>query len=144
MAKACMLCKRPLSDPESVDRGLGPVCWAKVQAEAERAEDEAREWQCLLPFEGNVVLKRENGRVLTNVPHTIVRHSPTGFAWGYGGSGPADLALNILLLYTDEEAADRLYQRFKWEFVSRVPPEGGVIKGETIRAWLEEQKEVDF
>lgn len=26
----------------------------------------------------------------------IVYHSPTGFEWGYPGSGPADLALNIL------------------------------------------------
>lgn len=26
----------------------------------------------------------------------IVYHSPTGFEWGYAGSGPADLALNIL------------------------------------------------
>src|SRR5512135_81505 len=26
----------------------------------------------------------------------LVKHSPTGFSWGYGGSGPADLALSIL------------------------------------------------
>ena len=26
----------------------------------------------------------------------VVLHSPTGFGWGYGGSGPADLALSIL------------------------------------------------
>lgn len=26
-----------------------------------------------------------------------VRHSPDGFAWGYGGSGPADLARSILI-----------------------------------------------
>jgi hypothetical protein len=27
----------------------------------------------------------------------VVRHSPTGFEWGYGGSGPADLARCLLL-----------------------------------------------
>ncbi len=27
----------------------------------------------------------------------IVWHSPTGFEWGYAGSGPADLALNLLV-----------------------------------------------
>jgi len=43
----------------------------------------------------------------------IVRHSPDGFQWGYGGSGPSDLALSImtdfskrkemeLYLYTNE------------------------------------------
>src|SRR5204862_6265890 len=26
----------------------------------------------------------------------VVHHSPDGFQWGYGGSGPADLALSIL------------------------------------------------
>lgn len=26
-----------------------------------------------------------------------VRHSPTGFSWGYGGSGPADLARCLLI-----------------------------------------------
>lgn len=29
--------------------------------------------------------------------HRLVRHSPDGFAWGYGGSGPSDLALNMLI-----------------------------------------------
>src|SRR5204863_5783137 len=27
----------------------------------------------------------------------VINHSPDGFAWGYGGSGPAQLALAILL-----------------------------------------------
>jgi len=41
-------------------------------------------------------------------------HSPTGFAWGYGGSGPAQLALAILChaLHSDERA-EQLYQDFK-------------------------------
>jgi len=30
------------------------------------------------------------------LPH-IIRHSPTGMEWGYGGSGPADLARSILI-----------------------------------------------
>lgn len=32
---------------------------------------------------------------LTNVPYLVVHHSPTGFAWGYNGSGPSDLGLNV-------------------------------------------------
>ena len=31
----------------------------------------------------------------------IVRHSPTGMEWGYGGSGPSDTALSILADYLD-------------------------------------------
>lgn len=47
-------------------------------------------------------------------------HSPTGFEWGYGGSGPAQLALAILAdsLGNDDKAIC-FHQRFKWEFVSR-------------------------
>ncbi len=34
----------------------------------------------------------------------VIRHSPTGLEWGYGGSGPADLALSILADYFGEAA----------------------------------------
>lgn len=33
----------------------------------------------------------------------LVVHSPTGFEWGYGGSGPADLALSILGDFFEEK-----------------------------------------
>jgi hypothetical protein len=32
---------------------------------------------------------------LTNVPYLVLHHSPTGFAWGFNGSGPTDLGLNL-------------------------------------------------
>jgi len=48
-------------------------------------------------------------------------HSPTGFAWGYGGSGPAQLALAILCHATrNPEIALELYQPFKWAIVARL------------------------
>jgi len=44
----------------------------------------------------------------------------SGFEWGYGGSGPAQLALALLLDYTDDEAfALDHYQEFKTEVVSQ-------------------------
>lgn len=47
-------------------------------------------------------------------------HSPTGFSWGYSGSGPAQLALSILChaLHCDERA-EELYQDFKDAVVSQ-------------------------
>lgn len=49
----------------------------------------------------------------------IRAHSPTGFAWGYGGSGPAQLALALLVdALGDRESAERHYQAFKWAYVS--------------------------
>jgi hypothetical protein len=49
-------------------------------------------------------------------------HSPTGFDWGFCGSGPAQLALAILADHCDshEEALD-LYQRFKWAVIAGLP-----------------------
>jgi hypothetical protein len=45
----------------------------------------------------------------------LANHSPTGFAWGYGGSGPAQLSLAILAdCLGDDERARRLHQRFKF------------------------------
>jgi hypothetical protein len=48
-------------------------------------------------------------------------HSPTGFEWGYGGSGPAQLALALLADATgDDDRARTAHQRFKGEYVSRL------------------------
>lgn len=52
------------------------------------------------------------------MPHDSLRyvnHSPDGFAWGYGGSGPGQLAFAILLALAGEKAARANYMRFKWE-----------------------------
>lgn len=76
-----------------------------------------------------------------NVEHEWVYHSPDGFEWGYGGSGPADLALNILLKFgLDQEEAFRLHQDFKWRFISEMPREGGTIKKEDILEFIEENQ----
>ena len=51
----------------------------------------------------------------------VVNHSPSGFSWGYAGSGPAQLALALLLDYTDdEEVALAEYMSFKTEVVSQL------------------------
>jgi hypothetical protein len=49
-------------------------------------------------------------------------HDPTGFEWGYCGSGPAQLALAILAHHceSEDEALD-LYQRFKWAVIAELP-----------------------
>jgi len=49
----------------------------------------------------------------------LMNHSPTGFSWGYGGSGPAQLALALCadVLKDDRRALD-IYQDFKRLFVA--------------------------
>jgi hypothetical protein len=82
------------------------------------------------------VLISVNGKPLKH----IVRHSPTGMQWGYGGSGPADLALSIL---TDVfggrvELGDLYYQEFKMDFVAGWG-DSWVISQEEIDLWLVEK-----
>ena len=52
----------------------------------------------------------------------IVNHSPDGFSWGYPGSGPAQLALGILLVHLngDSDRALALYQDFKDLVIARL------------------------
>ena len=124
----------------------------------------------LLPFDaltGDVIVRRvpvsqdarddpPRGTVVTNVPRTVIHHSPTGYEFGFGGSGPADLALNVLNLFvppgadglppvrcyrhTASRTAWQLHQSFKWKFIGPLPEEGGVLPGTLIRAWIAEQQ----
>jgi len=51
----------------------------------------------------------------------LSNHSPTGFSWGYGGSGPAQLALALLAdALKDDERALRLHQPFKWQVTAMI------------------------
>lgn len=134
----CYACKRELIDPTSVNLGIGPVCRRKRQRKLNAQEKNEVGNSCGFYDGGDIILRRVNGYATANVPHAIVRHSPTGFEWGYGGSGPADLALNILYAVTgDGYVADSLYQQFKWDVIAKVPEEGGVIKRDEIFKWLE-------
>lgn len=63
----------------------------------------------------------------------LTHHSPTGIEWGYGGSGPSDLARSIvgdLLGTVNPDPA--VYQRVKWDLIAGMPPEGGVITEEQL------------
>lgn len=70
------------------------------------------------------------------LPH-FMRHSPGGFEWGYGGSGPADLALAILADATgDLRYALAQYQQFKREMVTRMAREGWVLHRQEVQDWI--------
>lgn len=75
----------------------------------------------------------------------VANHSPTGFEWGYCGSGPAQLALGVLLEEFDEETALRYYQRFKWEIVANFGPSWAIdsimIRSAIYRFQVEDSNE---
>lgn len=77
-----------------------------------------------------------NGKLLSPEKSLeVCNHSPTGFSWGYGGSGPAQLALAILLKYLSKEKVVALYQDFKREVIARFP-EGDFETEVDLRTWL--------
>lgn len=64
-----------------------------------------------------------NGQVRPLPPRNDLRnHSPDGFSWGYSGSGPAQLALAMLMqAFQDWSRVQPIYQIFKERFVARIP-----------------------
>ena len=79
-----------------------------------------------------------NGHRLSSIrSFKLRRHSPGDFSWGYGGSGPAQLALAMLLEWTTEATALALYQYFKHEVIAGLAlDEDFTVPGTIITAWL--------
>jgi len=80
-----------------------------------------------------------------NPRRALRNHSPTGFEWGYGGSGPAQLALAILAEHLgDDHAALNLYHAFKWACIAQIRGSNWSLSSEEIDnclARLSEQQE---
>jgi hypothetical protein len=52
----------------------------------------------------------------------LINHSPDGFNWGYGGSGPAQLAFAVCLkILGNEDQARMAYQDFKFGVIAKLP-----------------------
>jgi len=82
----------------------------------------------------------------------VVHHSPDGFNWGYGGSGPADLALSILAHHFGETPTkDQIYQGwclcwfyhqyFKWVFVSLIQDDEWETNSDMVQAAIDQINE---
>lgn len=96
-----------------------------------------------------VTVEDEAGRKRP-LPH-VVHHSPDGHEIGYGGAGPADLALSILADLLDERPtrdelrsgrsiALRHHQGFKRRFVEPLPRyEPFCIPADAVAAFLKER-----
>jgi len=71
----------------------------------------------------------------------VICHSPDGFNWGYGGSGPAQLALAILLKFVSTWDATRLYQQFKWDIIAKFPQvEDFAISVDHVQDWINKNR----
>jgi len=83
----------------------------------------------------------EDGKSRALDPRFDLRcHSPNGFNWGYGGSGPAQLALAICAdALGDPFRAAKVYQDFKFRVVARWPQDGcwKITSGEVLAIVME-------
>ena len=94
--------------------------------------------------EGHAVTVTVDGRRL-NPRHDLWNHSPSGFEWGYGGSGPAQLALAILADHLgDDQEALNFYQRFKWAIIAELPGPGWRLTSLEIDAVLHALREAEL
>lgn len=157
----CQICGRRLSNPVSIRMGMGPSCLARQRMKIRKiSKQEVAEGNDVLPpkFHGFVMpedlekinlaktytaIRREDENTITvsdekgtrPLKH-IVYHSSTGMEWGYGGSGPSDLARSILADFAGIKVADMFYQEFKWDFIAKQPEKGFQISGQEILNWL--------
>ncbi len=169
----CSRCNRPLSDPESIRKGIGPECRTYAGGSAEstlcKRDKFGDQFDNAIPFARALVMRRglrpvagdveRPGGAVTNVPHLVVHHSPNGFEFGYGGSGPADLALNACQLYlnmtgyTGKETkcydgtcwslAFALHQQFKSYFIASAPKTGRIVPFVEIDEWFKTRMKKD-
>lgn len=163
----CVRCGRGLRDARSIAIGAGPTCAAVLGRSSTSLPlfDDQPVLNGCGPLEdvGLVCVRLEDGRLACNVPHVVTYHSPTGFECGYGGSGPAELALNVLHLLLPpfaedggfrqrwrpvngagttavSDAAFSLHQDFKRAFIESMPAGGGRVPIEVIREWIDERR----
>src|SRR5687768_14715329 len=106
-----------------------------------------------------IMTRDSDGTTVVNIPRGI-RHHNTGWTheWGYVGSGPADLALNILQYTLTQQgytgptakawdkqeyfvAAWRMHQEFKSRVIAIMPREGGIIYVNSVEAFIKQYME---
>jgi hypothetical protein len=87
--------------------------------------------------EGGYLVKVDGKELSLKPSQKLRNHSPTGFCWGYSGSGPAQLALALLLHagIPKEDALD-LYQDFKARHISGLPNGKDFVVEIDIQAWV--------
>lgn len=88
-----------------------------------------------------LLVTKDNDILLPTPSQRLWNHSPDGFNWGYGGSGPAQLALALLYDVTrDKEIALARHYDFKWACVAGWGDDWAITTAE-ILDWLATKKE---
>lgn len=79
-------------------------------------------------------------QLFPDMSQKIRNHSPDGFNWGYGGSGPAQLALALLLHFADDKFARQHHQDFKWDVIAKLPQTDFEILSSVVTNWIKNRQ----
>lgn len=75
----------------------------------------------------------EEGQTRPLPLHLEVRnHSPSGFEWGYAGSGPAQLALAMCIEMLGPQRAQVVYQQVKDRLVATIQADAWALHAATV------------
>jgi hypothetical protein len=75
-----------------------------------------------------------NGRTRALKPRLDIHMHADAFEWGYGGSGPAQLALALVAECAGRKfAVPRVYRRIKKRLVAKFPRDGWTLTEERLR-----------
>ena len=116
-----------------------------TMSDAERQANIATEQEIVAygGFESGIVWRQNAVGGLSNLDLRLDlrNHPATGFAWGYGGSGPAQLALALLADATgDDEVALTHYLDYKKTVVEQWTwGEDWTLEWQDILGWLDSQ-----
>ena len=133
------------------------VDWVVARAHAVGLARVARHADALI--DGVTCWRAPDGTALSSLPQRHVHYAPTGIDWGFGGSGPADLALNVLACFLPlspeatgvalrdgssvSAAAWVWHQECKYDLIAPLPRAGGHLPAATIRGWISTHPIVD-
>ena len=67
------------------------------------------------------VVRSDGSEAVLDPRNDLRNHSPDGFQWGYGGSGPAQLALAMCTYILGDDEGQRVYQDYKFAIIARLP-----------------------
>lgn len=149
-ATHCNICGKKLTDPQSLQRGAGPVCYGKTHGPGIPFSNTLTSVATSIDYDIELV-RDKWGSEITNVPWTVVLHSPDGFSWGPVSAASCDLALNILNAVVPpgsdgrkpekcyhgyaSQTAFSLHRLFAEEMLTMIGISGGVTLA-TIWDWL--------
>jgi hypothetical protein len=69
--------------------------------------------------------------------HDLQIYGPSGFEWGYGGSGPAQLALALLADATGrDDLAESLSPAFHWDRIAGLASAGWTLTRFAVLEWV--------